>query len=68
MLRKRTAEVMIELKAVVDARYRRPYIHTKTKAAIVVRTGNSRRLSMWEKYFEAGIPFWASFSKEVWES
>ena len=54
MFKKRTAVVTMELNAVVDARYSRAYMQTNKKEAMVVRTGNLRRVSTCEKYFENG--------------
>jgi len=57
ILRYNTAEVTIELKAVVLARCSRPWRQTNTIAATVVRTGNSRPESIYEMNFERGVPF-----------
>ena len=56
MLRYKTAEVIIELNAVVLAKYSRPYNTLKTMAAIVVFTGKSLFLSIFEKNFGYGVP------------
>lgn len=57
MLRNRTAEVTIELKAVVETRYSMPYIQAKIIEAMVVRRGKFILSSIWEKYLEKGTPF-----------
>ena len=59
MLRNSTAEVTIELKAVVETRYSRPYKHANMIEATVVRSGKFILSSMWEKYLAKGTPFYS---------
>ena len=56
MLRKRTADVMMELKAVVLAMYIKPYKAIKTSASNVALAGNCNFVSTCEKNLWYGVP------------